>query len=992
MYSAEDNRVERAASEYVEESELEMEGGKNTGQFTTPILVGVAAMVAQNSKVNSAMVQRNPARECKAPKRYDPDIPGREPATANPKKSRARETPLEEVGHAEMENTTEERENIEDSPRSVELEGGKDPKDDFEVQISPLASTVAECDVIQAIREGYAGDKQFSPIIERLDAFPNYKLVDGLLYMKDNDEVTLCVPNCSKDQYNVRKLLIAQAHSMLAHLGFRKTYGYMRESLWWKNMAKDVEAFCRSCTLCAASKPSTQHPYGLLKPLQVPKYPWSQIGMDFVGPLTASQTVYGKFNTICIIADHLTLMTHLIATKQDYTAKDIAEVLWTNMYKLHGFPDVILAFSSSYHLASDGLIERMNWSLGGVIRICVNRAKRNWAIQLPGIEFAINSAHSETTGFSPFKLNYGRLPRPMLVRTNTDLKGVKEHAQLIKYTQMMAHDVIIAQRPVQTIQANKGHRPAPFKEGDLVFVSTKNMAIPEGKSRKLVNKFIGPIKIEQEVVKGTTYRLDLPIELKRRGIKSTFHASLLKPHIPYEDHRFPRHDYQQFISLEGDEEQWTVEKITNHRGRGNRATFEILWQGGEITWEPYKAIKHLEAYKQYLEAQGVTRASKLSVRDSSEDDMPSDNDTEDEIDQELNENLSIQLSCLRVFNTEIRQPNENILSRKLTSTSPYRQRTQGLDHLVNALVRNNNFVNRADLIRAQTEHIRAEDAREQRLWDINRDYGRQPPDYYGQPGPQDNMPVTPSAAPGGATTGESPFGGTSYRTGTEGDLRQYPGLGRTRGRRSESPERHRPPKHPRIRSPARSRSYTRRSGTSYSAAGASRSTRSRHPDDGPESGEGPRVPRGRSPEPSRRYQAGHRQDMQGIEGSGGLTWEASYPFDFIGPSNFGSGDIVDWSESDNILGIPSSQLDEQELRSAAQRSRPSSSQVSTLGHPVGLAPFSAPRPPILDTRLRASAAPSVGDSDMLSVATLPSPETVTGDLPEGVNARAIREP
>ncbi|KEP47240.1 integrase core domain protein, partial [Rhizoctonia solani 123E] len=437
-------------------------------------------------------------------------------------------TPSGGVDHAEMENTTAEEENIGDSPRSVELEGGKDPKDDFEVQISPLASTVAKCDVIQAIHKGYAGNKQFSLITERLDAFPNYKLVDGLLYMKDNDEVTLCMLNCLKDQYNARKLLIEQAHLMLAHLGFCKTYGYMRELLWWKNMAKDVEAFCQSCTLCAASKPSTQHLYGLLKPLQVPKYPWSQIGMDFVGLLMALHTIYGKFDTICVVADHLTLMTHLIATRQDYTAKDIAEVLWTNVYKLHGFPDVIvsdrdklftseyyetlneltgmeLVFLSSYHLALDGLIEQMNWSLSSVIRICVNHAQRNWAIQLPGIEFAINSVRSETTGFSPFKLNYGRLPRPMLVRTNTDLKGVKEHAQLIKYTQMMAHDTIIAQRPLQTIQANKGHCPAPFKEGDLVFVSTKNMAIPEGKLHKLVNKFIGLIKIEQEVVKGTTY-------------------------------------------------------------------------------------------------------------------------------------------------------------------------------------------------------------------------------------------------------------------------------------------------------------------------------------------------------------------------------------------------------------------------------------------------------------------------------------------------------
>ncbi|KAF8597335.1 hypothetical protein BDV93DRAFT_453110, partial [Ceratobasidium sp. AG-I] len=106
----------------------------------------------------------------------------------------------------------------------------------------------------------------------------------------------------------------------------------------------------------------------------------------------------------------------------------------------------------------------------GLVRTCVNPAQRDWAIKLPGVEFAINSARSETTGFSPFTLNYGRLPRPMLVRTQTDLYGVRETALQIKYTQSMAHDAIIAARPSQTVSANKRRRLAPFKANDLVFV------------------------------------------------------------------------------------------------------------------------------------------------------------------------------------------------------------------------------------------------------------------------------------------------------------------------------------------------------------------------------------------------------------------------------------------------------------------------------------------------------------------------------------------
>jgi hypothetical protein len=178
-------------------------------------------------------------------------------------------------------------------------------------------------------------------------------------------------------------------------------------------------------------------------------------------------------------------------------------------------------------------------------------------------EFAMNLSQLETTGFSPFKLNYGRMPRPLLIRTNTEFSGVKEHTKTIRHYLMVAHDAIIGQCATQTAQANKGRHPAPFKVGDKVFVSTKNMSIPEGKACKLVNKWMGPVNISEELVKGTTYRVNLPQELLRRGIRPSFHALLLKPYIPDEDWRFPRHDYGRFISLEGNKDEWAVERITN---------------------------------------------------------------------------------------------------------------------------------------------------------------------------------------------------------------------------------------------------------------------------------------------------------------------------------------------------------------------------------------------------------------------------------------------
>ncbi|QRW18773.1 Transposon Ty3-I Gag-Pol polyprotein [Rhizoctonia solani] len=312
----------------------------------------------------------------------------------------------------------------------------------------------------------------------------------------------------------------------------------------------------------------------------------------------------------------------------------MAEVFHANIFRLHGIPEIIISdrdklftsifwqtfysltgteirLSSAFHPQTDGMTEQLIQSMSGIICVCVNPALRDWALKLPSIEFAINSARSETTGFSPFLLNYGRVPRPMLVRTGTDMHGVREAARNIKYALMIAHDAIIGAHVSQMVESNQHQRPSPFKQGNRVYVSTKNMRVPMGKPHKLLAQWIGPVVIDGVVKEGATYHVELLEDLRRRGIKAIFHASLLKPHIPYKDRRFPGRNYKQIASLEANDNEWAVEKIVGHCGKGSNAVFEIVWQTGDRTWETYRVVRHLEALKQYFEAIGVKQARDL---------------------------------------------------------------------------------------------------------------------------------------------------------------------------------------------------------------------------------------------------------------------------------------------------------------------------------------------------------------------------------------------
>ena len=125
-------------------------------------------------------------------------------------------------------------------------------------------------DLAKTLRPAYTHNTFFRIVIDNTADYCNFKLTDGLLYLKDQDKRLLCIPAVTVNNRSLRELIIAEAHSLLAHLGARKTLHYIRENTWWPKMLADVKAFCASCHTCQCSKTSTQKPYGPLRNLDVP--------------------------------------------------------------------------------------------------------------------------------------------------------------------------------------------------------------------------------------------------------------------------------------------------------------------------------------------------------------------------------------------------------------------------------------------------------------------------------------------------------------------------------------------------------------------------------------------------------------------------------------------------------------------------------------------------------------------------------------------------
>lgn len=500
-----------------------------------------------------------------------------------------------------------------------------------------------EIDLRRDVAGRYVQDPFFVKILEQPAAYKNFAVEgeDGeeLIFMKSelSKPKLLCIPDIQVAGKRLREVIIDQGHSVLAHLGAHKTMLYLRQDVWWKNMVKDISDFVESCHVCRTTKDNTQKPYGLLRTLPVPTRPWQVIGIDFIGPLPASQARHGRYDRICTIIDLFSSMVHLQPARVNYKAPDMAELLFHAVYRLHGMPEAIvsdrdvlftspfwqrlheltgvkLRMSTAYHPQTDGATERANRSVGQMVRNCISVDQKDWAAKLPAIEFAMNSATSATTGFSPFYLNYGQNPRSVTWDRPSQFPGVQKFAETMREAMLTAHDAIIAARVQQTTQANKHRQLAPFKQGDKVYLSTKNLAIPKGLKRKLVPKYIGPLEILKEIEPGSAYMLKLPPDMARRKIHPTFNADLLRPYIQNDDLRFPGRTWNHVTSipLEGGTKQ--IAEIVGFKKSGEDFIFYCKWSDKHITEEGLEKVKGLPALFEYCDIMGFDAQRKFGVQ------------------------------------------------------------------------------------------------------------------------------------------------------------------------------------------------------------------------------------------------------------------------------------------------------------------------------------------------------------------------------------------
>jgi hypothetical protein len=493
-----------------------------------------------------------------------------------------------------------------------------------EIQIKPLENAD---EYIAAIKTGYEKDALFKKISAKPEHYESFEIREGIILAKNEKgtQVT-CVPRTLYKGRMMTEMAIDQAHRTVGHMGARITSDYIRRYYWWPTMGTDVTKFVDTCGRCQMSKTSNRRPAGLLHSLPVPRKPWSSIAMDFVGPFPKAE----EHDYLWVILCRLTSMVHLVPVRTTLTAKEAAERFLQEIVRLHGLPESIvsdrdskftskfwteihrllgvrLMLSTAFHPQTDGASERMIRRVTQILRAVVKPDQKDWVEKIPMVEFACNASKSGSSGFAPFELVYGHMPRMAHEVPETTYPGVQEFAEMAMENLARAHDAIIESRVKQTYHANKGRREDDEYEIDeLVYLSTENLNLPKGRARKLMPKYIGPYKVLKAEPRTSHYQLELPAEMVARKIHPTFHAAKLRPHHQNDEVSFPgreAHGYYDFGQAE--EKEWLVAELVGHKWEGNKISFHVQWDTGECTWEPYTTCKDLEALDRYLELRGV---------------------------------------------------------------------------------------------------------------------------------------------------------------------------------------------------------------------------------------------------------------------------------------------------------------------------------------------------------------------------------------------------
>ena len=343
-------------------------------------------------------------------------------------------------------------------------------------------------------------------------------------------------------------LHLAHSSNFSGHLGITKTYDRLSTSFYWPGMYSDVTRFCLSCDTCQrmGNKP-TKVPLGSHP---IISEPFDRIAVDLIGPIVPSSHEGHRF--ILVAVDYGTRYPLAIALKK-IDSQTIADAL-LDMFSQVGIPKEMLSDNGSqftsdlmsevtrllsikqlkttvYNPRCNGLVESLNGTLKQMLkRLCKDQPKE-WNRFISPCLFALRQVVNESTGFSPFSMIYGRIPRgPVEVlkelwtqendsEVKTTYQYVLDLANRLELTHKLAVEHTLKSKSKQKEYYDRTAKERVLQSGDQVLV-----LLPT-KKNKLELAWRGPYDV---ISKKNEHNYLVRVSPQKEKL---FHINLLKKYL-----------------------------------------------------------------------------------------------------------------------------------------------------------------------------------------------------------------------------------------------------------------------------------------------------------------------------------------------------------------------------------------------------------------------------------------------------------------------------
>uniref|UniRef100_A0A8C5P8M5 Integrase catalytic domain-containing protein n=1 Tax=Leptobrachium leishanense TaxID=445787 RepID=A0A8C5P8M5_9ANUR len=276
-------------------------------------------------------------------------------------------------------------------------------------------------------------------------------------------------------------------------------------------MEHDIREYVKCCQRCILNKtpePSARAPLQSIKT----STPMELVCLDFWSAEDRKQ----RSVDVLVVTDHFTKLAHAFPCVNQ-KAKQVAKKLWDNVFCVYGFPQrihtdqgtnfestllaellklsgVAKSHTTAYHPMGNGETERFNGTLGSMLRSLPLKEKHNWPEQIQTLTFAYNATVHETTGYAPFQLMFGRIPKlPIDVMFGQVLHDpvIVDYSSYVNSLMSYLHEAAhIAQKHIEKQQKkqarcyNRRIKGTHLNIGDRVLIANKS----ERGKRKLADK------------------------------------------------------------------------------------------------------------------------------------------------------------------------------------------------------------------------------------------------------------------------------------------------------------------------------------------------------------------------------------------------------------------------------------------------------------------------------------------------------------------------